>query len=157
MFLESSVVGVSIKMPDVVPKPSQTKTFYFPKVHNELGKVTEFGTSRPLFSKRNGRLKKVQSDSAPPRPRVNPISITDLSIQTQQDNLKMATRIPTKLAELLPVFQHKLNKPFLEEECRELPSSHVSSLTNFQQQILKLRWVKLFQIPSFYPNLVEFA
>ena len=26
VFLESSVVGVSIKMPDVVPKPSQTKS-----------------------------------------------------------------------------------------------------------------------------------
>ena len=39
--------------------------FDFLKVHNELGKVTNFGTSRPLFSWRNGQLKKVWADSAP--------------------------------------------------------------------------------------------
>ena len=36
------------------------------KVHNELGKFTEFGTSRHLFSWRNGRSRKVWADSAPP-------------------------------------------------------------------------------------------
>ena len=48
----------------------KTKIFFwdFLKVHNELGKVTKFGTSRPLFSWRNGRLKKVRADSAPPPP-----------------------------------------------------------------------------------------
>ena len=51
---------------------NQKKNFAFLKVHNELGKVTKFGTSRPLFSWRNERLKKVRADSAPPRPnRVN--------------------------------------------------------------------------------------
>ena len=42
--------------------------FDFLKVHNELGKVTKYWTSRPLFSWRNGRLKKVRADSAPPPP-----------------------------------------------------------------------------------------
>ena len=42
--------------------------FDFLKVHNELGKVTKFWTSKPLFSRRNGRLKKVRADSAPPPP-----------------------------------------------------------------------------------------
>ena len=42
--------------------------FDFLKVHNELGKVKKFWTSRPLFSWRNSHLKKVQADSAPPRP-----------------------------------------------------------------------------------------
>ena len=46
--------------------------FDFPKVHYELGKVMKFGTSRTLFSWRNGSLKIVQADSAPPIPnRVN--------------------------------------------------------------------------------------
>ena len=46
--------------------------FDFRKVHNELGKVTKFGTSRTLFSWRNGLLKIVRADSSPPRPnRVN--------------------------------------------------------------------------------------
>ena len=40
--------------------------FDFLKVHNELGKVTKFWTSRPLFSWRNSHLKKVRADSAPP-------------------------------------------------------------------------------------------
>ena len=41
--------------------------FDFLKIHNELGKVTKFGTSRPLFSWRNSHLKK-----GPPCPiRVN--------------------------------------------------------------------------------------
>ena len=34
------------------------------KIHNEFGKVTNFGTS--LFSWRNGCLKEVQADSVPP-------------------------------------------------------------------------------------------
>ena len=47
---------------------------WFLDVHNELGNVPKFGTSRPLFLWRNGWLKKVQADSAPPpRPdRVRP-------------------------------------------------------------------------------------
>ena len=36
------------------------------EAHNELGKFTKFGTSRPIFSWRNGWLKKVRADSAPP-------------------------------------------------------------------------------------------
>ena len=36
------------------------------KVHNEFGKVTLFGSSLPFFSWRNGHLKKVHADSAPP-------------------------------------------------------------------------------------------
>ena len=34
----------------------------FLKVYNELGKVTKFGTSRPLFSWRNGWLIKGRAD-----------------------------------------------------------------------------------------------
>ena len=58
----------------IVPAPSRspqntvkTKKFFFAflKVHNELGKVTKFGTSKPLFSWRNCHLKKVRADSAP--------------------------------------------------------------------------------------------
>ena len=41
--------------------------FDFLKVHNELGKVTKFWPSRPLFSWRNSHLKKVLADSGPPR------------------------------------------------------------------------------------------
>ena len=40
----------------------------FLKVHNELGKVTKFGTSITLFSWRNEHLKIVWADSAPPAP-----------------------------------------------------------------------------------------
>ena len=39
--------------------------FDFLKVHNELGKVKKFWTSRPLFSWRNGLLKKVWAHCAP--------------------------------------------------------------------------------------------
>ena len=48
----------------------KTKKFFFDflKVHNELGKVTKFWTSRPLFSWRNSHLKKVWADSPPPAP-----------------------------------------------------------------------------------------
>ena len=42
--------------------------FLFLKVHNKLGKVTKFGTSRHIFTWRNGRLKKVRADSATPHP-----------------------------------------------------------------------------------------
>ena len=38
----------------------------FLKIHNELGKVTKFGTSRPLFHGEIAIGKKVQADSAPP-------------------------------------------------------------------------------------------
>ena len=56
-----------------VPAPSRSPQkfcdfFYFLKVHNELGKVTKFWTSRPLFSWRNSHLKKVRADSSPPHP-----------------------------------------------------------------------------------------
>ena len=44
----------------------QKPNFYFLKVHNELGKVTKFWNSRPLFSWRNSHLKKVRADSARP-------------------------------------------------------------------------------------------
>ena len=44
------------------------KNFDFPKVHNELGKVTKFGSFTTLFSWRNGRLKIVWADSAPHPP-----------------------------------------------------------------------------------------
>ena len=46
-------------------RKTKKKFFDFLKVHNELGKVTKFWTSRPLFSWRNSHLKKVQ---APPCP-----------------------------------------------------------------------------------------
>ena len=48
----------------------KTKKFFFDflKVYNELGKVTKFWTSRPLFSWRNSHLKKVWANSAPPAP-----------------------------------------------------------------------------------------
>lgn len=39
--------------------------FFFEPFPNELGKVTTFWTSRPLFSWRNSHLKKVRADSAP--------------------------------------------------------------------------------------------
>ena len=41
--------------------------FDFLKVYNELGKVKKFWTSRPLFSWRNSRLKKVRAHCAPHR------------------------------------------------------------------------------------------
>ena len=54
--------------------------FDFLKVYNELGKVTKFWTSRPLFSWRNSHLKKVRADSAPPRPnRVNHVFLERLT------------------------------------------------------------------------------
>ena len=37
---------------------NQNIFFAFLKVHNELGKVTNFGTSKPLFSWKNSHLKK---------------------------------------------------------------------------------------------------
>ena len=43
-------------------EPSRSP-FLFLKVHNELGKVTKFGTSKTLFSWRNGPLKIVWADS----------------------------------------------------------------------------------------------
>ena len=53
------------RSPQNTEKP-QKKFFDFPKVHIE---VTKFGTSRTLFSWRNGRLKIVRAASAtPPRP-----------------------------------------------------------------------------------------
>ena len=67
------------------PAPSRSpqntvKKIDFLKVHNELGKVTKFWASRPLFSWRNSHLKKVRADSAPPRPnRVKVIHKSNLS------------------------------------------------------------------------------
>ena len=46
--------------------------FDFPKVHNELGKVTKFGTSRPLFIREIWTFEKSTGWFSPPRPnRVN--------------------------------------------------------------------------------------
>ena len=47
-------------------RPNLTKHDEKSKKNNELGKVTKYGTSRPLFSWRNGCLKKVWADLAPP-------------------------------------------------------------------------------------------
>ena len=68
MLLKS---GGGMNQPTPSTSPQNTvknQNFYvdFLKVHNELGKVTTFWTSRPLFSWRNSHLKKVQADSAPP-------------------------------------------------------------------------------------------
>ena len=46
-------------------KPIKIVFFHFLKVPNELGKVTKFGSSKPLFSWRNIYLKKVQADLVP--------------------------------------------------------------------------------------------
>ena len=68
MLLESGVGWISPHLLDHPKTLWKTKKilFDFLKVHNELGKVTKFWTSKPLFSRRNGRLKKVRADSAPP-------------------------------------------------------------------------------------------
>ena len=63
--------GVGWISPHLLDHPKtlwKTKKIFFAflKVHNELGKVTKFGTSRPLFSWRNSHLKKGRADSAPP-------------------------------------------------------------------------------------------
>ena len=68
MLLES---GGGLNQPTPSRSPQNTvknqKNFFdFLKVHNELGKVTKFWTSRPLFSWRNSHLKKVRADSALP-------------------------------------------------------------------------------------------
>ena len=70
MLLESGVGGwISPHLLDHLKTLWKTKKnfFDFLKVHNELGKVTKFWTSRPLFSWRNSHLKKGRADSAPPR------------------------------------------------------------------------------------------
>ena len=64
------VQGGGLNQPAPSRSPQNTvknqKIFFdFLKVHNELGKVTKFWTSRPLFSWRNSHLKKVRADSAP--------------------------------------------------------------------------------------------
>ena len=69
-MLESGGVWISPHLLDHLKTQWKTKNFFFDflKVHNESGKVMKFGTSRTLFSWRNGRLKIVQADSAPPAP-----------------------------------------------------------------------------------------
>ena len=64
LLLESRGGWISPHHPDH-PKTLQNPKF-FPNVHNELGKVTKFGTSRPHFSWRNSHLEKVQAQSTPP-------------------------------------------------------------------------------------------
>ena len=69
MLLESG--GLKQPAPSRSPQNTvkkQKNVFDFLKVHKELGKVTKFWTSRPLFSWRNSHLKKVQAESVP-RPR----------------------------------------------------------------------------------------
>ena len=48
-----------LKKPATFRSPRITVKNHFLKVCKELGKVTEFGTSRPLYSWRNGHMKKV--------------------------------------------------------------------------------------------------
>ena len=54
--------------PDSWGHVESEKSFFFDflKVHNELGKVTKFETSKHLFSWRNSHLEKVRAQSAPP-------------------------------------------------------------------------------------------
>ena len=59
---------------------NKKKFFDFPKVHNELEKVTKFGISRPLFSWRKGWLKKVQAEHTPPLIGLMPYTIYIQSI-----------------------------------------------------------------------------
>ena len=67
ILLESGGGWISPHLLDHLKTLWKTKKFFFDflKVHNELGKVTKFWTSRPLFSWRNSHLKKVRADSAP--------------------------------------------------------------------------------------------
>ena len=60
--------GLKEHAPSSISSQNTVKTYFFDflKVHNELGKVTKFWTSRPLFSWRNSHLKKGWADSAPP-------------------------------------------------------------------------------------------
>ena len=70
MLLESGG-GLNQPAPSRSPKntvKNQNFFFAFLKVHNELGKVTKSGTSKPLFSWRNCHQKKVWADSARPPP-----------------------------------------------------------------------------------------
>ena len=71
MLLESGGGGLNQPAPSRSPQntvKNQKFFFDFPNVHNEIGKVTKFGPSRTLFSWRNGCLKIVWADSAPPLP-----------------------------------------------------------------------------------------
>ena len=57
---------ISLHLLDHLKTLWKNKFFFdFLEVHNELGKVTKFWTSRPLFSWRNSHLKKGRADSAP--------------------------------------------------------------------------------------------
>ena len=73
MLLES-VGGLNQPAPSRSPQntvKNQIFFFDFWKVNNELGKVTKFWTSRPLFSWRNSHLKKVLAHITPSPHRVN--------------------------------------------------------------------------------------
>ena len=72
-FLNVAWVWGGTMCPHLLDHPKalqKTKNFLFDflKVYYELGKVTKFRTSRPLFSWRKSHRKKVRADSAPPRP-----------------------------------------------------------------------------------------
>ena len=56
------------------PTPSRKPkiTFDFLKVHNEFGKVTQFGTSKPPCSWRNSNPKEVQVQSTPHQLKLHP-------------------------------------------------------------------------------------
>ena len=69
MLLESwGGGGLNQPTPSRSPQNTVKNQHFFDslKVHNELGKVMYFGTSRPLFSWSFGCLKKVVADSFPP-------------------------------------------------------------------------------------------